>query len=596
MHGTLGEINDYYENLSRLHEKLSSDMSDLTLKEMTLHRNFKHINQGFNRLAGKKKQMQDKIHELENMHSFYTEYTSNNRILDSIDASMDTALPITDHGRDCIEPADKDQSFGSSRGQFLSIESIATKLTEMLHGVNAACRFFNNNPEYFEANEYLEKYEIQKLRIFGIVKLIFKALYMDSTSLDVQKHYNTYRKIGSTLRMLTSEYGESETELLQLQMYYITGRVKMLDAHCKQNGVNESKNIEEMCKFFYTMGSLEVMIFYETFGKENGHESLKTLVSNISFYFSELSKRHVSRVKDDDEMRNALEALDRNMILPVKESENSTVLNPLLSSAKVTYKAIESLLLKIIHREISTKIKGYDKKVYASLYLDNSYNAQEDKILKWVYEKYGCKSSYFYPPVLYAVGIIEINFRFLSEGSVATLVSSVINSLRPALLDLQLIIRKLDIDKRLCKINEEIFLFRNLHFLISSVDERYRDIHQLFGLQAENSKRQLVSGIVDFLCCDFISFSRQTKEHDEQLYNSEISTLHSKICEKLPKIKQCLKKQAEDSYEEVIDSVIDGVELIVAEYAEEFGAKCDINRGDFVQEVGEEYVGYLLDV
>ncbi|KAK1441910.1 hypothetical protein BgAZ_502420 [Babesia gibsoni] len=576
------------DNIASLRDSCIRGLTDLTLKEATYRLNFKHVDQKFNELSARKVALSEKIAMLEEMYSHYAHYKSYSRILDQIENNKF----IKTAGASESEPAGDGSSESSKDDDdrilvrtLEYVDMIAEKLNNILPSIDASIDFFTIHHDYFESDVYRYKYETMRTRVFTLIKQIFKELYnfanescRNHTQFDITEHYNKYRRIGRITRNLNRYYTTQETELsnaefLQLQMYYIASRIKILNPLLllKMESFNDFNSITSL---FLLVCNLEILTFKETFVSDATYESLGTMVDNIAFYFVEACKKQMASLAASKDMRMAMHNLKGKLINPIRSSKNEAVLQPLLIKAQQIHQNMETTLLKSIQKEIAVNVRGYDKKPFlTALCSDEKFEFdREHESLQVLHDNEMLKAG-LYPPICFAVAIVLANVGSLGTKHSNSIVTESVDAVKAALLDVQYAFGKqCKLAKPLVKINQDLFMMKNLQYVLNELVsfselEAVRAVRKLY----KNSEQQLCSSIVGVLMGDFQEFSRKQKKHKDALYKKCIEATVSQLEEKMPIIRLQLESQLlPDLFAQAMDNISSGLHEVVAQYSNRF--------------------------
>ncbi|ORM40327.1 uncharacterized protein BXIN_2035 [Babesia sp. Xinjiang] len=590
----LFDIEQQLDELITLHERCIRGIDDLTLRQATYRINFKHVNQKFNALSERKASLSEKLVMLEEMHNHYAQYKcfarslyqiENNEFINTASAkrngSTDSSEAVaTDPGDKPSE--DNERAFARTLDY---VDKIAEKLNAMLPAIDASIDFFSIHTNYFDADATRYKYEALRTSVFGLIKLVFKELYnfaSDSckglTHFDVAEHYNKYRRIGSSVRKLCRYYTIQATELsssefLQLQMYYITSRIRILNPLMLLK-MESFKDFGTITSFFLLICNLEILTFKETFVSEASHESLVTLVENVVFYFTEACNKQVGMLHTSSEMRAAISRLKQNLMDPISASRNDAVLRPLMLRAQQTYQTIELTLVKTIQRELAEHVRNYDKKPFLDVLCDNvSLEPDWDHELLAQVGDTDMRGAGLCPPVCFAVGIVLTNVDYLSVQNLNGIATGSLNAVKAVLIDVQYAFgKKSNLSANLVRINQDFFLMRHLQHVLAHLDrfrelDAYRTIANLYS----STEHQLCSGVSGLLLGDFREFVRRQRVHDEALYKERLSAAMSILSNKVPLLKcQLLRHLLPARFEHTFEQITAALREMSGEYAKKF--------------------------
>lgn len=602
------------DEIATLHEYCVRGLSDLTLKETTYCLNFKHVDQRFNELSARKKALSEKIAMVEEMYSHYAHYKCYTRTLDQIENNQ-FIKTIGASTSDSAEDGNADRSTEYDENVLVHtltyVDRIAEKLNDMLPSIDASIDFFTIHSDYFNSDIFRYRYETMRTRVFSLIKLIFKELYnfanescRNFTHFDIAEHYNKYRRIGRIIRNLNRYYTTQETELcnaeaLQLQMYYITSRIKIMNPLMLLK-MESFDDIGSITSFFLMICNLEILTFKETFISDETYESLGTLVENVAFYFMEACKNQVNKLETSHDLRLALCNIRDMLITPILSSTNEVVLQPLLLKAQQIHQTIELTLLKSIQKDIASKLRSYDKEAYIiALCNDTEFECDWDHESLHVLRGSDLVGAGLYPPVCFAIGIVLTHADCLGAQHLNRIATEVLDAVKAALIDVQYAFGKqCQLTKPLLKINQDLFLMRNLQFVLKKLDAFFElDSFQTVNKLYENSENQFCSNVTSLLMGDFQEFSRKQKAHDEEKYTANLDAAKRRLAQKIPVIKQLLKYQLlAERFDSAYASIMAGVQEIAAQHSKKFALQPPKIPRDYDIETVEPPMGHLLQL
>ncbi|GFE53939.1 DNA repair protein, putative [Babesia ovis] len=592
----LFDVERRLDDLATQHERYMRTVDDLILRQATYCLNFKYVNQKFNALSERKAALAEKLAVLEEIHNHYAQYKCFVRRLDQIEnnefiprdtkngvlesaTNEESGVPMGNHNN-----SDNDEKLLVRTLEY--VNQIATKLNAMLPAIDASIDFFSIHTDYFHAETTRYQYEALRTSIFGIIKMIFKELYNFANEsckglshFDVAEHYNRYRRIGQSVRVLSRYYTMQVTELstsefLQLQMYYITSRIKILNPLMMKK-MESFQDFEAITSFFLLICNLEILTFKETFVSDATHESLGTMVENVVFYFTEACKQQVARLETSTQMRAAMANLKQNLMEPIAASNNDGVLRPLMLKAQQTYQTIELLLIKNIQRDVAEHVRGHDKQRYLDAFCSN-----EEMEPNWDHELLlnlrdsEMRGMSLYSPVCFAIGILMGNMDYLGEQNINGVITSVLNATKAEIIDLQYAFhKKMPLEPNLTKINEDLFLMRHVQHLLERLSkfkelEAYRTLDKLYA----TSEQQLCSALSIVLLADLRDFTSKQASHDNEVYHERLTAARNTLSTKLPLVKNYLAHQLlEHRYSHTYELLLDSLGEASGEYAKKFG-------------------------
>ncbi|CDR97590.1 hypothetical protein, conserved [Babesia bigemina] len=591
------------DELSALQEKCVRSLNDLEMRRATYCLNFKNVNHKFNEMYNRKVALSDKLATLDEMYNHYANYKTFLRTVDQIENNQFFKTLGSMRVRNIKSAKTASGSKASDDNQAAAViestvseedaldmtleyvEKVAERCNAMLPAIEASIDFFSIHVNYFDAEALKYRYEILRTRVCELMKLVFKEVYNFASEsckgfdhFDVAAHYNKYRRIGRSVRALSDYYAKQTTELgnsefLQLQMYYITSRIKILNPLMLLK-MDSFENFDSIAAFFLLICNLEVLTFKETFVTDEAHESLGTMVDNVVFYFTEACKRQMPKLQTSTDLRSAMASIQDKLITPVKTSGTKGVLQPLMLRAQQTYNNMESTLIKSVQREIATHVRAYDKKAFVKALCDEEQFEPdwEHELLSQLKDK-NLRGANLYPPVCFAAGIVLKNVNYIGGYRLNKLASEALDAMKASIVDAQYLFGKMcQLDKALVRINQDFFMMRHLQHVFVLMDEFYGidSLSSIYGLY-DTAERQFCAGVAGLLLGDFQSFTRKQRKHDQPVYEEMLAAAMTQLTDKLPILKRRMEHQLGQKYfKRAFRKLKHSLEDVLTEYSKKF--------------------------
>eukprot|EP00375_Theileria_parva_P000587 XP_763257.1 hypothetical protein [Theileria parva strain Muguga] len=283
------------DEMIRLHENILNNLSELTIREISLHSNFKTLNENYNNLLNLQSQLNSKIKKVESIYSHY----SNMNLVNEFNNNFFN-INFNDSKLLC---------------QFL------TKVNEMLVLIVNSINFFTLN-NYYKSEVYKNKYQQQLKTILYNIKLLFKFIFKyhvrigqtnrdlnsESSSLEFE---NSPELINSKNNLVDDDPANdvlvikilklmnkimlnmnNDDDVIQIKLYYINNIVNSqlkstsFDLDIEKNSESDSNPLLGEIKSLINKQFLYYNILFENVIIEDKEEIITLLVNNIKSQFN----------------------------------------------------------------------------------------------------------------------------------------------------------------------------------------------------------------------------------------------------------------------------------------------------------------------
>nr|PVC49705.1 hypothetical protein MACL_00002819 [Theileria orientalis] len=513
------------ETIIKLHENTIFNFSELTIKEILLHNNFKYINQNYNQLLQLKEQLNAKIQKMESIYNNYNNLNLNEKFINS--------LPISSRDFDCK----------------------ITDLIEVIRKIKSSIEFFEHNKSYYKSEFYKAKYQEQFKLLLQYVKMLLKNYFNGLAHFNVPGSPGARLKVnkdGSTndlstnklikslerIRGLLTHIRNEEDEMLQIEMYYINFRLRLLD-HMGELENNKGdfgellEDIEVLVNHFINLVNLEMLYYNVLFGDILSTDQASVLINSINNNFNTLLKvyfNNLSRTKNiknfgemernNEKLRSTLVELSNYRDHLFNKNVNTATLNSYLNQAESmlvnnlayffnNYGSVGGYPFDYSHSDLPTYCTGYLLKqasadVFGYPKDDSSKDAEGDN--KTEPGESGLNACIH--PLVYHM-LIVINKYDAHILNKAKLYKSLMIHLKKTLNDFGHF-KTLKLSKQLYEVNLRLFAYNNLYYFNSRLNFNTEDVinsgsaagHVFSELKTHMSqiKIKLVQMLIEQLC------------------------------------------------------------------------------------------------
>ncbi|UVC49735.1 hypothetical protein MACK_003846 [Theileria orientalis] len=508
------------ETIIKLHENTIFNLSELTIKEILLHNNFKYINQNYNQLLQIKEQLNAKIHKMESIYNNYNNLNLNERFINS--------LPISSRDFDCK----------------------ITDLIDVIRKIKSSIEFFEHNKSYYKSDFYKTKYQEQFKLLLQYVKMLLKNYFnglahfnapgSPSAKLQVNNDgstndLSTNKLIKSLerIRGLLTHIRNEEDEMLQIEMYYINFRLQMLD-HVeeladKSNFAELLEDIEVLVNHFINLVNLEMLYYNVLFGDILSTDQASVLINAINNNFNTLLKVYFNNLSKSKNFKNFGEMEPNNEKLKSTMVELNNyrdhLFNKNINTASLNsyFSQAENMLVNNLMYYFNnfSSVSGYpfdysdsDLSTYSSKYLlkhasTDVFSYSKDDISKDVegdyknhLEKNGLNPCIH--PLVYHM-LIVINKYDAHIINKVKLYKSLMNNLKKTLNDFGHF-KTLKLSKQLYEVNIRLFVYNNLYYFNSHLNLNTEEVANSGNAFSElktyisQIKIKLVQMLIEQLC------------------------------------------------------------------------------------------------
>ncbi|UKJ89032.2 hypothetical protein MACJ_002278 [Theileria orientalis] len=509
------------ETIIKLHENTIFNFSELTIKEILLHNNFKYINQNYNQLLQLKEQLNAKIHRMESIYNNYNNLNLNERFINS--------LPISSRDFDCK----------------------ITDLIDVIRKIKSSIEFFEHNKSYYKSDFYKTKYQEQFKLLLQYVKMLLKN-YFNGLA-----HFNTPGSPGATLQVnkdgstndistnklirslerirgLLTHIRNEEDEMLQIEMYYINFRLQLLDnmgelPNDKSNFHELLDDIEVLVNHFINLINLEMLYYNVLFGDILSTDQASVLINSINNNFNTLLKVYFNNLgksknfKNFGEMETTNEKLRSTMVELNNYRDHLFNKNVNTASLNSYFNQAENMLVNNLMYFFNNfgSVTGYpfdysysDLSTYSSVYLlkhasTDVFSSSKDDLSKDA--GIDCKNQLeknelnaCIHPLVYQM-LIVINKYDGHILSKVKLYKSLMNNLKKMLNDFGYF-KTLKLSKQLHEVNIRLFMYNNLYYFKSHLNLNTEDVISSGNAFSElkthisQIKIKLVQMLIEQLC------------------------------------------------------------------------------------------------